>query len=750
MRTEDLNKKIIETIPQGVLVVNTGSNITFVNNAMASILGYSNEELPGTPLSKYISNETYEDIGKNIPVVNNNAFELHNIQFCKKDGTKLFADLNIQNIIFQNEKLVLITVIKVSSEQNISGIFDKNEEAYRLLFEKTGSGILYCDKDGKVILINLPCAKHFGGSPADFKGKNISEFLPDSIIIPISDVIKTKQYFENEIKLGCDDPVDYYASYQPFITSNGDISGIMVIFRDATKNKKMQKVLRESETRFRRLFEDVARVPVQGYDEDHRVLFWNKASEIAYGYTKEEAMGQKFEDLVIPAQMRTDIFNAVEDFFNKNIPIPSGEIGLKRKDGTFVDMYSNYVIIKNYEGRKEMYSIDVDMSKRIEAEQQVALQARMLNAVGQSVIATNKEGNIIFLNEAAEKLYGWKKSSVLNKNLLSLLPENEIKKKAEEFVRLARKGEPWTGEFIAQKKGGAPFTALGTNSPLFNSCGELIGVIGVSIDITDIKNKEKELKAAKEKAEEMSKVKSAFLANISHELRTPLVGILGFSEILNQELEKDSHKNIASSILLSGRRLLTTLNAILDLSKIEANMMELNYTELSIMSEVKCAVKIFEGLAAKKGLKMVVDDNEDFTAELDKNIFLQVFENLIHNALKFTEQGEIRISLLKESGYFSLMVRDTGIGISREEQNLIFNEFRQASEGYGRHFEGAGIGLTLTRRFVQLMQGVIFVESELNKGTVFTVRFPLKRNHLNEKMLVNTATARYKGVNNEY
>ncbi|HEX7356135.1 MAG TPA: ATP-binding protein, partial [Ignavibacteriaceae bacterium] len=240
----------------------------------------------------------------------------------------------------------------------------------------------------------------------------------------------------------------------------------------------------------------------------------------------------------------------------------------------------------------------------------------------------------------------------------------------------------------------------------------------------------KELINAKETAEEMSKLKSNFLANMSHELRTPLIAILGYAEILKLEIENEEWNEMVSTIMQSGKRLLETLNLILDLSKVEADKVQINQTEVNIADEINDIITLFSPAAQKKNLYLKsVIKKESVVSKLDKRLLHSIVTNLVNNGIKYTNAGgvTIELSVISSSGnnYAMIKVIDTGIGIAKEDQKTIFDEFRQVSEGYNRHFEGAGLGLTIARKFVEKMGGSISLESEIDKGSTFTVVIPM-------------------------
>ncbi|MCX6151371.1 MAG: ATP-binding protein [Ignavibacteriales bacterium] len=252
----------------------------------------------------------------------------------------------------------------------------------------------------------------------------------------------------------------------------------------------------------------------------------------------------------------------------------------------------------------------------------------------------------------------------------------------------------------------------------------------IAIDISHRKNAEKEIIIAKEKAEDMNRLKNSFLANMSHELRTPLIGVMGFAELLSTELVDPELKMRADMIHESGQRLLETLNLVLDLSIIEANKLELELKKVNVSQIVQESIEKFQEYARKKNLYLrTTIKNEMLFAYLDAKIFLQVLSNLLNNAIKYTETGGINLEIVKENyegnEFAVIRVIDTGIGIPPQSMDIIFEPFRQVSEGYNRKFDGSGLGLTITKKFVQSMNGSIDVESKVGIGSIFKISFPI-------------------------
>ncbi|MCU0373208.1 MAG: ATP-binding protein [Ignavibacteria bacterium] len=235
------------------------------------------------------------------------------------------------------------------------------------------------------------------------------------------------------------------------------------------------------------------------------------------------------------------------------------------------------------------------------------------------------------------------------------------------------------------------------------------------------------LEQEKNYAEKLNRMKTVFLANISHELRTPLVGILGYSEIMMNELKDEEYVKMARRIQSSGTRLLETLNMILDFAKTETEKITLNIESVDTAGIVEDVTDLFRLMAEKKGLAIKVKGTgKPLYANIDERLFRQIVNNLVNNAVKYTNSGSVEINLKKEGSVLLLSVRDTGIGIMIDRIDKIFEEFGQVNESYNKGYLGSGLGLTLVKRYTTLMNGEIKVSSEYGKGTEFTVILPVE------------------------
>ncbi|MBI5403317.1 MAG: PAS domain S-box protein [Ignavibacteriae bacterium] len=336
----------------------------------------------------------------------------------------------------------------------------------------------------------------------------------------------------------------------------------------------------------------------------------------------------------------------------------------------------------------------------------------------------------IEFNKSAEEIFGLSRNDLLFKSPVELSPEFQPDGRSSdltgrEYMSRAYNGENVRFEWLHTKPDGTVFEAeVSLNSVYIGSMKMLLSVMR---DITERKKYEEGLRAAVEKAEEMNKVKSNFLANMSHELRTPMTGILGFADILSKTLEDPEQKEMAQVIYKGGRRLTNTLNMILDLSKIEAEKIDVDLKTCSLSEIINESVKLFEATAKEKKLQLNAEIKNEVNSVIDSRLLEQVLANLIKNAIIYTEKGGVTVSLEKiiegNIEFAEIKIIDTGIGIPEDSLNIIFEPFRQVSEGWTRSFEGTGLGLTISKKFVELMGGAISVRSTVDVGTEFIIRF---------------------------
>jgi len=373
------------------------------------------------------------------------------------------------------------------------------------------------------------------------------------------------------------------------------------------------------------------------------------------------------------------------------------------------------------------------LNGQLEKENQLLYEAKeklkmIIDNSGEGVGIVDKNETFLFANKAAEIIFGVEENLLQGRNLNEFIhPDSQ--KTIYEQNQHREKGEKNSYEIVIIKEDGEMKNILVTATPYYNEYNEYAGAFGVFRDITQLKKYETELILAKEKAEESDRLKSIFLANVSHELRTPLNGILGFTNILKEELKDKYFIEMVDFIEKSGNRLLDTINSIIDFSVIESQKVKTQMTRININELLSEITKYHCSSASIKNLYLTYESpDKTVIVNSDERLLKQLIDNLISNAIKYTNKGGIIVELdykfdEKEKNAI-LNVKDTGIGIPEEKIPFIFKEFRQVSEGFNRAYEGSGLGLSICSGIVKLLGGEIKVESTLNKGSTFSVRIP--------------------------
>lgn len=292
-------------------------------------------------------------------------------------------------------------------------------------------------------------------------------------------------------------------------------------------------------------------------------------------------------------------------------------------------------------------------------------------------------------------------------------------------------GKPGVFEEFGYLKGTFCYLDI-RKAPIFNDNGEMVGIVGSARDITHQKKTEIELIAAKERAEEADRLKSSFLANMSHEVRTPMNSILGFISLMQESSPTpEEQKEYFAIVKQGGERLMNTINDIIDLSRIDSGQMLMNLGEINISELNNIVYSVFLPDAKVKNLKLTfsgMEPNEDIVLKTDRSKLYTILSKLIKNAIKYTQRGEVRFGCQYDSETICYFVEDTGIGISQNRHQDIFDRFVQVDGSINRDYEGSGLGLSLCKAYVKMMGGTIWVESEEGKGSTFYFRLPLDSN----------------------
>jgi PAS domain S-box-containing protein len=368
----------------------------------------------------------------------------------------------------------------------------------------------------------------------------------------------------------------------------------------------------------------------------------------------------------------------------------------------------------------------------MESRQGLQKLSRAVEQSPSSVVITDMEGRIEYVNSKFAKVTGYTREEAIGKNPRILKSGEQPPKFYKNLWDTITAGREWSGSFCNRKKNGTLYWEAASISPVRNPEGEITHFVAVKEDITERRRVAEELRQAKEAADTANQAKSDFLASMSHELRTPMNAIIGYSEMLMEEaedLEQDEFTPDLQKINSAGRHLLALINDILDLSKIEAGKMELFLETFDIAPMIQDVSATVDPLLHKNDNSLQIacsDDIGSMCADLTK--VRQLLFNLLSNAAKFTHNGTVTLSTEREQAaggdFVVFKVADTGIGVAADKLDKVFMEFTQADSSTTKEYGGTGLGLSISRKFCQMMGGGITVESTLGEGTTFTIRLP--------------------------
>jgi PAS domain S-box-containing protein len=678
-------------------------------------------------------------------------------------------------------------IADISSRINAESALKESEELYRKLIATLPDIIAITDIKGNIIFLN-EIGIRFSGYQylEEVKNQNFLNFIAEedkeNVVLNLKKT-SAKNIDPQEYNFINKNGEKFLFEVQREILRSADGSPYGLIFscRDITSRKKAENELAHSEEKYRTLIDSIQDgvfLIVNG-----KVSYVNRAFAKMIGFDVIEIHGESFTKFVAPEDLDLVVGNYKQRQEGKLAP-SSYEWRMLHKNGSKVYVNMSARVI-NYQGQKATIGTIKDVSLQKELEQTLLSQKNLFKGVADAanILLTEKDFNLaisntlkslglssdidrvyIFensydditgepvMNQKFEWTNGKVSSEISNKDLQNLhyFPMFEtwypILSNGENINSLVKDLNPALKNLLSvQNIKSILIVPIMVKNSFWGFIGfdycqseRIWSESEISILQTTAANlggvierelAKKELIEAKETAEEMSKLKSNFLANMSHELRTPLIAILGYTEILKTEVENHEWNEMISTIMQSGKRLLETLNLILDLSKVEADKVQINYSEINITEEVNDIVTMMAPVAQKKNLTLKsVIEKETVIAKLDKRLLHSIITNLVNNAIKYTHKGgiiiELSIAISGGKKYAMISVIDTGIGIAKEDQETIFDEFRQVSEGYNRHFEGAGLGLTIARKFAEKMGGSISLQSEVGKGSTFTVVFP--------------------------
>jgi PAS domain S-box-containing protein len=612
-----------------------------------------------------------------------------------------------------------------------------SEERFQLLFNQAPLGYQSLDIDGNFIEVNQKWLDTLGYSREEVTGKWFGDFLSPAYQDGFRKrfpIFKAQGFIHSEFEMVHKDGRKLFIAFEGKIGYDiqGEFKQTHCILQDVTQRKESDEKLRKSEQMLNTVLNNFP-----------GIVFWKDTNSVFLGCNQSFATGAGLRspadiigktDLDLPWKLTEAEKYRADDSEVINSGVPKMHIiELQHRDNNrLIWLDTSKIPILGPDGQViGVIGVSSDITERKQAE----IQLRESEEKYRNMFADNPQPMLIYdlenlafleVNQSAINHYGYSKEEFLCMTIADIRPSEDLSLFWEEIER-TRRGESQTGEWRHIKKNGEVIIVeIKAHSMVFNGRSARHVLIN---DITERKKVQEELIVAKEKAEESDRLKSAFLANMSHEIRTPLNCILGFTELLaDPDVEPDQRSTYSQLIEVSGNNLLSIINDIMDISKIEAGHVDVMKKTFSANRLIVAVQNEFAPTAIAKGIELRLDPtnpHREIFIKSDENKIKQVLANFVSNALKFTEKGSIEIGIQRTGEGVQFQVKDTGIGIAKEFHNTIFERFRQVESFATRQYGGNGLGLAISKKLVSLLGGKIGMESDLGKGSMFYFIVPL-------------------------
>ncbi len=742
-------KKYLDIAGVMFIALDPKGNITLINKYALEILGYQKQELIGKNWFKICLPERLRkdvlSVYHQLMTGKIEAVEYYENPVLSKDGTEHIIAWH--NAILKdpdgNITGSLSSGNDITENQQIIKAFKNSEEKYWKILEEIEDSYLKLDLKGNLQLFNPSFCKMLGRTEEELTGTNYINYLDkknsEKVFNICHEVYKTgkpatavtweylrkngeKRYTESSISLVTDD--------------NNKPVGFQGLGRDITRELEIEEKLKQSLKITEKIIENIP-IGMMIIGKDKVIQKINKAALAMTGYdSKEDIIGQICHKNICPAQIGkcpiTDLKQKV-DKSEKTVICKDGQKIQVYKTALPMQLNGKDVIIEAF--------MDIGLLKKAETElreSEKRLQA-VMETIADPVVVYDGKGNVEYLNPAFTKVFGWTLEELVGKRI-DFVPEEEIAATQKALARVF-KGEALSGfEGMRTTKSGSTITVKIGAALLLDVHGKPNGIVANFQDITlEKKSKDKleqmnkELETAIEqanimaqKAEAANIAKSEFLANMSHEIRTPLNGVIGMTSLLLDTDLTNDQKHYASVVRNSGESLLKVINDILDFSKIEAGKLDMEIIDFDLRVMLDDFASMMSLRVQKKNLEFICAASPDVPALLrgDPGRLRQILTNLVGNAVKFTEKGEISVRLYLEKEtekdvVILFSIKDTGIGIPEEKHDMLFESFTQADASTTRKFGGTGLGLTISKTLCEMMGGEIGINSEVGKGSEF-------------------------------
>jgi two-component system sensor histidine kinase/response regulator len=617
----------------------------------------------------------------------------------------------------------------------------KSQERYLNLYDLAPVGYCTLSQDGHVLEANLTITNLLGIPRNKLIGQLLTNFIfsgDQDIFYHHGNLIRSSGDLQScELRMNREDGSKFWARMVSNIGSEGGTPALFIVLSDISERVHADQMLRLNDAALKAVSQGVIIFHPEG-----RILFANDSAALITGYSKSEIINMNYNLLLTSKcdEQSTDKIHLAVS----TQEIYSDEIYSARKDGSLFWnelTISPAVIMQN----QECYYIGIfrDVSKRKQIFEQLNKLSLAVEQSPKSIIITDINGKIEYVNNAFFSITGFTPNEVIGKNSKILSSGNTSPDNYAAMKTSIKKGNNWQGELYNKKKDGSSLIQYVITTPLRQTNGDTSHFVSVQEDISEkkridkeldlyrdhledlVKNRTLELIEARKQADSANRAKSIFLANMSHEIRTPMNAIIGSLHLLRRDGINQNQTDRLNKIDTASTHLLSIINDILDISKIEAGELlleDINFDLFAILESVNSAIEV---LAKEKNIIITINaDSIPRWLRGDPTRLQQALINLTGNAVKFTDKGTInlRVTQLSEDNYFTTFrfeVEDSGIGIQSADIYRLFQPFEQADTSTTRNYGGTGLGLTITRRLALLMNGDVGVSSKVGIGSKF-------------------------------
>ena len=719
-RSELKYRTIYESIIDGFAWIDLKGQIIDCNNSFEQMLGYTRQELSQINLTD-ITREKWDSYEKNIieeHILPQGYAQVYEQDFIKKDGTVIPVELRayiVKNEMGEKGRMYAI-VHDITNHKRAEEMVRKSEQLYHAIFEKSNAAMLLIDPTNNIIVdANSGACNFYGYSRDKFKELKITDINMQSqsqVKAGMDDISHGKRFYFNFRHKLANSNIRDVEVYSCLIEIEGRIL-LHLIVHDITDRKMAEESLIASEMRFRSLLQNVTSVAVQGYSPDGKIQYWNHASELLYGYTAQEAIGRNIVKLIVPSKMQGDMNQAIKQMVATGQPLPSAEVSLMRRNGSQVEVFASNAIVQMHGRAPELFCFDIDLTEHKRAEEAIKERDEIYNQFLENspiyIYFKDEKLRTLRLSHNYEAWLGKNMKELLGKNAQELFSGDFAKNMQESDLMSLKQGIKIENE---EEFDGRNYSII--KFPIRIE-GKPTCLAGFIIDITEHKRAEMLMKESEARLQELNATKDKFFSIIGHDLKSPFNSILGFSNLLIEQIEENDYKGIGKYAMIiqqSSQRAMNLLSNLLEWSRSQIGKMEFNPHPIDISILINEATELLNDTAQQKSIAIYLEIQSAINVHVDKLMVGTILRNLLLNAIKFTNRGgEIIISTEQKQDQCIVTVADNGIGMKKEVMEKLFRIDVSYSTMGTQNEVGTGLGLILCKDFVSKHGGKIWVES---------------------------------------